>query len=39
MFDLSNLTFLPEHKLNACLKQNILDGIDGVIPELFMRQE
>lgn len=39
MFDLSNFILLPEHKLNACLKQNILDGIAGVIPELFLRQE
>lgn len=36
MFYLSNFILLPEHKLNVCLKQNILEA---VIPELFMRQE
>lgn len=36
MFYLSNFILLPEHRLNACLKQNILEG---VIPELLMRQE
>lgn len=36
MFYLNNFILLPEHKLNACLKQNILEG---VISELFMRQE
>lgn len=36
MFYLSNFILLPEDKLNACLKQNILED---VIPELFMRQE
>lgn len=35
MFYLSNFILLPEHKLNACINQNILEG---VIPELFMRQ-
>lgn len=34
MFYLSNFILLPEHKLNACWKQNILEA---VITEPFMR--
>jgi len=36
MFYLRNFILLPEDKLNACLKQNILEE---ALPELFMRLE
>lgn len=34
MFYLSNFILLPEHKLNACWKQNILEAVIRTVYEI-----